>query len=801
MMFLFSRKSALKTQTSTLNLDNKFQPTNDEQVVVSPSAVQEISQESGEQVRNDEESAPVAPTMESSVSKGPPSPFKGLPPIPDDSELGFIAIDKPSSSTLPLLEKRAPIVGASLPRGSIPSGSFLHNLAALEISEVPPLLEARQDTITAASKPPPSPTPSTQPTESPTALFPPTPSSSTDPDDEERRRRRRRPQNSTFAMLQSIAESADTLSPPPYTPSVPSRQLRSELLESPASYRNSAYSVDEDVAKKIAERAKFRRIQSLQDINVKHGKSKSEIARPPVPVLALPKPSPHQRGQSEPVPPLVAVPAIPSTRRPVPPPPIPSPKIKVEVPADDSSSLESLHHQLNEALHELQESREANECLALDLEKERDLRFKQKTDDATQQARSAHMEASMQGLQTRLDRALRELRDSREASEQHRQENDRLANMYKQRNDQANQLAVEKLRLSDRLAQVEAELKDSKTQVMSLKKEKQTWQEQLDTMHHKMVSAERRMRYLDHISHAKLDARQDGALGTTGRSKLLANSREMSGEVLSAVVKFNEEVLQTASLLAEKLERLPNSRSVFISSSPTRTKQVLGEKVLALLEAQGRDRTSKIHLLLMQTVLEVFFVHWSLAIIDASYPKQQTFADVLVELSSERTMFASSSGTQILCGRRVQILQPEVKTPSFENWAVDVIGDLIPVLQTGGVQMRSPSIGLFTSKIKALIQLAYELRLAMAEKDICGVEIMSFSPDAVFMSKYMDNAHEIVGRKKAPVKRTSMTEAEYIAGTSGLGLQRVVGSSSGSASRTIVLRSRVALISAFRENA
>ncbi|KAJ3515506.1 hypothetical protein NLJ89_g1714 [Agrocybe chaxingu] len=795
-MFLFSGKAALKMQTSILNLDSKIlQATSDEQVAVSPSsaqgprpsAVQGISQEDWTQVRNDEESTAVPPTMESPAPKRPPSSSKGLPPIPDDSELGFISIDKPNSSTLP-----APIAYPPFPR------AFLHNLAALEILEVPPLLEPSPDTITAASN---KPLPSFSPL---TALSPPTPSTSADPNDEEqRRRRRRRPQNTTFAMLQSIAESADALSPPPYTPSLPSPRLRSQLSESPASYRNSAYSVDEDVAKKIAERAKLRRMQSLQDIDVKHGKSKSEIARPPVPVLALPKPAPpssgnHQRAQSEPIPPIVAVPTIPTTTAP----PLPARSSKtenVEVPANDSSSLVSLRRRLNEALHELRDSREANERLAIDLDKERDLRFKQKADDTTQLARYAQMEETMQALQKRLDRALRELRDSREANEreknQHRQENDRLRIM----NDQVDQLALDKHRLADRLSQVEGELKDSKIQVLTLKKEKQTWQEQLDTMHNKMVGAERRMRHLDNLTHAKLDARQDGAFGTTGRSKLLANSREMSGEVLSAVIKFNEEVSQTASLLAERLERLPNNRSFFIGSSPARTKQVLGEKVLALLEAQARDRMPKMHLPLMQTVLEVFLVHWSVAIIDASYPKQQTFADVLVELSSGRTMSASSTGTQIICGRRVQILQPEVKTPSFENWATDVIRDLIPVLQTGGVQMSSPSVSLFTSKVKTLIQLAYELRLAMAEKDICGVEIMSFSPETVFLSKYMDNAHEIVGRKKAPVKRTS-TEAEYIAGTSGLGLQRV-GSSGGSASRVIILRSRVALMSAFKENA
>ena len=83
---------------------------------------------------------------------------------------------------------------------------------------------------------------------------------------------------------------------------------------------------------------------------------------------------------------------------------------------------------------------------------------------------------------------------------------------------------------------------------------------------------------------------------------------------------------------------------------------------------------------------------------------------------------------------------------------------------------------LFPKKTLTLVQIAYNLRTAMAEKDICGgLEVVVVPPDTPFQEKWMMDAH--VDPRKVVVDSTtdrSPVEVDFVAGTTGIGLQRKV---------------------------
>ena len=91
-----------------------------------------------------------------------------------------------------------------------------------------------------------------------------------------------------------------------------------------------------------------------------------------------------------------------------------------------------------------------------------------------------------------------------------------------------------------------------------------------------------------------------------------------------------------------------------------------------------------------------------------------------------------------------------------------------------GLRIKSQCATLFFTKILALIKLAYDLRTAMAEKDIYGgLEIVIVPPDTPFQEKWMTDAHwHAVPRKVVDTDQSQVDE--FVAGTTGIGLQHKV---------------------------
>jgi hypothetical protein len=244
--------------------------------------------------------------------------------------------------------------------------------------------------------------------------------------------------------------------------------------------------------------------------------------------------------------------------------------------------------------------------------------------------REAYIERQ-QELQTKLDKALAELRNVQV-------ENKRLTveNQSQQRSISQLKIAVDEAKheQDNSLIKKNNQLRVATTSLTTLNKEKKGWQEKLDSMHHKLNAAERQIRCLDHLTRHKLESRQEAGYGQPKRRGPLA-SLPASTDIISAIRTLNEEVYQTCVQFVENLERT----AVYLRPiQKPQAQKVLGVHLTAMMEDQGKGAISGgYNMLLMQTVLEVFMTHWCSSIIEAFYPKQESFADLLVELSAQTT--------------------------------------------------------------------------------------------------------------------------------------------------------------------
>ena len=238
--------------------------------------------------------------------------------------------------------------------------------------------------------------------------------------------------------------------------------------------------------------------------------------------------------------------------------------------------------------------------------------------------REAYMKGQ-QALQTQLDKALGELRGVRA-------ENKRLTSENQSQRRSISHLKIALDEQDNSLIQINNQLHVATSSLTLLNKEKKEWQDKADSMQLKIIAAERQVRCLDHLTRHKLESRQEAGYGQPKR-RGPSVSIPASTDVIEAMRALNEEIYQTCVQFVEGLERI----TVFSTIQKPQVQKVLGDHLTAMMEDQAKKATSGYNMLLMQTVLEVFMTHWCSLIIEAFYPQQESFADLLIQLSAQTT--------------------------------------------------------------------------------------------------------------------------------------------------------------------
>jgi hypothetical protein len=125
-----------------------------------------------------------------------------------------------------------------------------------------------------------------------------------------------------------------------------------------------------------------------------------------------------------------------------------------------------------------------------------------------------------------------------------------------------------------------------------------------------------------------------------------------------------------------------------------------------------------------------------------------------------------------ICGKQIKITQSgaHYDNVKFNEWVKDITNELGLFLTMAGLRVKTQCTTLFFEKTLTLVEAAYDLRTAMAEKDICGgLEIVIVPPDTPFQEKRMIDAHADPRNADSDQSRV-----DFVAGTTGIGLQRKV---------------------------
>ena len=137
-------------------------------------------------------------------------------------------------------------------------------------------------------------------------------------------------------------------------------------------------------------------------------------------------------------------------------------------------------------------------------------------------------------------------------------------------------------------------------------------------------------------------------------------------------------------------------------------------------------------------------------------------------------------------------------TVKYGEWAADVLRDLSQVLSVAGLRMRLNRTSMFTSKLLSLVKMAYDVRTALAEKDICGnLELSVVGPDLPFQPRWMEEAHAMSRQQHGATLQT-----EPIVGTCGMGLKRAEVKKKGNDAQdySVVLKPKVVLARVLEES-
>jgi hypothetical protein len=125
-----------------------------------------------------------------------------------------------------------------------------------------------------------------------------------------------------------------------------------------------------------------------------------------------------------------------------------------------------------------------------------------------------------------------------------------------------------------------------------------------------------------------------------------------------------------------------------------------------------------------------------------------------------------------ICGKQIKIIRSDTHNDNvkFNEWVKDIIDELGLLLTMAGLRMKTRCATLFFTKTLALVKSAYDLRTAMAERDICGgLEIIIVLPDTPFQEKWMMDVHA-----DSTNVDSDQSQVYFVAGTTGIGLQRKV---------------------------
>ncbi len=113
-------------------------------------------------------------------------------------------------------------------------------------------------------------------------------------------------------------------------------------------------------------------------------------------------------------------------------------------------------------------------------------------------------------------------------------------------------------------------------------------------------------------------------------------------------------------------------------------------------------------------------------------------------------------------------------TPDLQPWAEDILNDLLQILPSPAPGLTSYSRNhVISPKLIQVCQISYDIRLALAEDDICGnLQLLIYPPDTPFGRDEM-RVPQVADGPSGALNKSAIDHSGDIAGTIGIGLREV----------------------------
>jgi len=254
---------------------------------------------------------------------------------------------------------------------------------------------------------------------------------------------------------------------------------------------------------------------------------------------------------------------------------------------------------------------------------------------------------------------------------------------------------------------------------------------------------------------------------------------------------LNDEIFQASASLGDALIHhkhgltLEEMEAAFAGVCRT-----VGDSLANALLNEAKKREPEVNSLLVQVILEMILVHFCSSKIESWFPDTVETSDFLTSMYSE----IRRTEEQAVSGRWRALTRAQIR-PTSATWKAEFMTNFNNVLTVSewDIKRREDFIA-FDQKLAAIFKAAEDLRLALGEKvTSIDVEVNVVRPNHPFDYRWMQDEYGDV--RQGNTKRSN----EAVAGTTGIGLKKVIPSPSGEERFDNILSPKVVLMSTLKD--
>ena len=336
-----------------------------------------------------------------------------------------------------------------------------------------------------------------------------------------------------------------------------------------------------------------------------------------------------------------------------------------------------------------------------------------------------------------------------------------------------------------------------------LDSENQRLKDTIRSLQHELSNTVRELQEYQNLS----DIRGKELIGTQvclTKADLLSIS-----DVKEKVNALNDENFQASVSLGDSLihhkYKLPTLEKKAAYAEASRT---ISKPLTSALIMEAQKPEPEINPLLVQVVLELYLVHFCSSMIESWFPGNRETSDFLTTIYTEIRRTGGSviiicerlppdvfSEQQAVSGRWRALTRAQIR-PTSATWRDELMKGLGNIFKIAEWSIGSgEKLIAFEQKLPAIFKAVEDLRLALGEKvTSIDLEISVARPGVPFDHRWMEDGYSYA--RKGNTKKT----IKSVAGTTGIGLKKVIPSPSGGEVRfENVLSSKVVLVSTFQQ--